>query len=129
MDYQGIIIEESLENLEILQELEIVHTEIEKVTASNETPWLDKWTMHTILIEENKIDEYAEKLSKLIDIQYCENWYCDFKNEQFHYVIFSNKVFKLNRSNEQDYVKMIQYAISIGLPEHQLPKFSENKKR
>ena len=34
MDYEGIIIEESLTNLDILKELEIVHTEIEKVTES-----------------------------------------------------------------------------------------------
>ncbi len=42
-------------------------------------------------------------------------------NEQFHYVVFSQKVFKLDRTNQQDYKKMKEYAISIGLPEHQLP--------
>lgn len=123
MDFQGIIIEESLAGLEILQELDIIHTEIEKVTEANETPWLDKWTMHTVCIKENEIDEYAKKLSKLIEMEHCENWYCDFKNEQFHYVIFSNKYFKLKRTSKQDYDNMRKYAISIGLPEHQLPNF------
>lgn len=125
MDYQGIIIEESLANTEILQELEIVHTEIEKVTEANETPWLEKWTMHTIVIGENKIEEYTQKLSKLIEIEHCGNWYCDFKNEQFHYVVFYDKVFKLDKTNKQDYINMSQYAVSIGLPEHQLPKLQE----
>lgn len=123
MDYEGIIIEESLTNLDILKELEITHTEIEKVTEANETPWIEQWTMHTVSIRENKIDEYAEKLSKLIDLEHCGNWYCDFKNEQFHYVVFSNKVFKLDRSNNQDYDNMKKYAIVLGLPEHQLPQF------
>ena len=123
MDYKGIIIEESLIKPNILRELEVVHTTISKVTEKEETPWLDKWTMHTVCIKEDKIDEYAEKLSKLIDITHCGNWYCDFKNDKFHYVVFSNKVFKLDRTNKQDYINMKEYAISLGLPEHQLPQF------
>ncbi len=123
MDYKGIIIEESLINRDIFEELEILHTTISPVTQRDETPWLDKWTMHTVLIKENEIDGYTEKLSHWIDIKHCGNWYCDFKNDQFHYVVFYNKVFKLDRTNEQDYRDMRKYAISIGLPEYQLPKF------
>ncbi len=121
MDYEGIIIEESLTNLDILKELEIVHTEIEKVTEANETPWLEQWTMHKVVIKKDKIDEYAKKLSQLIDGKHCSNWYCDFKNEQYHYVVFANKVFKLDRNSKQDYASMREYAITLGLPEHQLP--------
>ena len=128
MDYKGIIIEESLSNPNILEKLEIVHTAISNVTEKDETPWLDKWTMHTVLIKENEIDFYAEELSRLIDVKHCSNWYCDFRNEQFHYVVFRNKIFKLDRTNEQDYSNMREYAISLGLPEYQLPNFVEEKK-
>lgn len=121
MDYEGIIIEESLTNLDILKELEIVHTEIEKVTEANETPWLEQWTMHTVVIKKDKMDEYAQKLSQLIDSKHCNNWYCDFKNEELHYVVFRNKVFKLDKHSKQDYINMKEYAIKLGLPEHQLP--------
>lgn len=125
MDYKGIIIEESLANSEILQELDIMRTTISAVTPKDETPWLDKWTMHLVSISENKIDKYTGELSKLIEIEHCGNWYCDFKNKQFHYVVFSNKVFKLDRTSKQDYDNMRQYALSIGLPEHQLPQFTK----
>lgn len=125
MDYQGIIIEESLNNCAIMKELMIINTQIEKVTEKSETPWLDKWTMYTVIIKENEMDEYAKKLSQLIDIQHCGNWYCDFKNDKFHYVVFYNKVFKLERCSKEDYEQMRSYAISIGLPEYQLPKFKE----
>lgn len=128
MDYKGIIIEESLSNSKILEKLEVMQTAISKVTEKDETPWLDKWTMHTVRIKENEIDFYAEELSKLIDVKHCGNWYCDFRNEQFHYVVFSNKIFKLDRTNKQDYSNMREYAISLGLPEHQLPNFVEEKK-
>lgn len=123
MDYKGIIIEESLSHSDILEKLEIVHTEISPVTQKDETPWLEKWTMHTVCIKENEIDEYAEKLSDLIDTEHCGNWYCDFRNDEFHYVVFSNKVFKIDRTNKKDYIEMREYAISIGLPEYQLPNF------
>lgn len=123
MEYKGIIIEESLLNSNILKELEIINTTISKVTEKDETPWLDKWTMHTVRIKENQIDDYTERLSKLIDVKHCGNWYCDFKNDKFHYVVFSNKVFKLDRTQKQDYIQMREYAISLGLPEHQLPNF------
>lgn len=121
MDYKGVIIEESLTNLDILKELRIVHTQISKVTQKDETPWIKQWTMHTVIIKEDKIDEYAQKLSQLIDIEHCSNWYCDFKNEQFHYVVFFNKIFCLNKSKKQDYEQMREYAITLGLPEYQLP--------
>ena len=128
MNYKGIIIEESLIDTIILNELKILHTEISKVTEKEGTPWLDKWTMYTVSIKENKIDYYAEKLSKLIDTKHCSDWYCDFQNDKFHYVVFSNKIFKLDKTNEQDYKKMRKYAISLGLPEYQLPNFVEEKK-
>lgn len=121
MDYEGIIIEESLSNSNIMKDLKIVNTEVSKITEKEGTPWLKKWTMHTVKIREDEIDVYTEKLSKIIETEHCNNWYCDFKNEQFHYVVFSNKIFKIDRKNKQDYDKMKKYAILLGLPEYQLP--------
>lgn len=125
MNYKGVIIEESLSECEIIKELEIIQTEIAKTTAREATPWLQQWTLQTVIIPDNKIDEYAEKLSKLIDTKHCGDWYCDFRNDKFHYVVFSNKVFKLDRNKKQDYTDMRNYALSIGLPEHQLPSFND----
>lgn len=125
MNYKGVIIEESLTDCEIIKELEVVQTEVEEVTESQGTPWLDKWTMQTVLIPESKIDEYTERLSKIIDVNHCSDWYCDFRNDSYHYVVFSNKVFKLDRGNKKDYDDMRKYATSLGLPEAQLPSFND----
>lgn len=125
MNYKGVIIEESLTDTSIIEELEIVQTEVEKVTERHGTTWLDKWTMQTVLIPEGKIDEYAKRLSNLIDVSHCSDWYCDFRNEKYHYVIFSNKVFKLDKSNKNDYDEMRKYAVALGLPEAQLPSFND----
>lgn len=125
MSFKGVIIEESLTNSSIISELEIIDTYISKTTSREETPWLDKWTLHTVIIPENKIDDYAKRLSKLIDTEHSNNWYCDFRNKDYHYIIFSNKVFILDRTNKDDYENMKIYAVSIGLPVHQLPTFND----
>lgn len=125
MNFKGVIIEESLTDFSIINELEIIDTYISETTSKEETPWLDKWTLQTVIIKENNIDDISNKLSKLIDTNHCNNWYCDFRNKEYHYVIFSNKVFVLNRKKKKDYEDMRLYALSIGLPEHQLPTFND----
>ena len=100
MNYKGVIIEESLVDISIIKELVVISQEEEMITEAEETPWLDRWTMDTVLIPEEKINDYAERLSKLIDIKHCSNWYCDFRNEKYHYVVFSNKVFCLDRKKK-----------------------------
>jgi hypothetical protein len=41
-NYQGVIIEESLENKEVLKKVKIVSTKVEKVTNEHQTPWLSR---------------------------------------------------------------------------------------
>ena len=40
MNYQGVIIEESLEDKDILKGVRILSTKVELVTKKHETPWL-----------------------------------------------------------------------------------------
>lgn len=122
-NYQGDIIEESLENKEVLRELVIVSQRVEKVTVEHQTPWLDKWTLDTITVDPEKADTLAKQLSQALESEH--GWYIDYRNDQHHYVIFKNKFFKLDRSKKSDYAEMIKYGLSIGTPEHQLPNFSD----
>ena len=119
--YKGTIIEESLSDKSPLKKLNITSQRIEKVAKEHETPWLKKWTLDTVEIPEADIEIIAHELSQAIDRTHCENWYCDFKNANWHYIIFYNKIFKLNRQSPADYKIMQEYAKSIGLPEHQTP--------
>ena len=122
--YKGVIIEESLSDKSLLQRLQIVAQEVEKVTPRHETPWLEEWTLDTVEVPETNIEAVAQNLSKVIDVSHCGNWYCDFKNADWHYVVFCKKVFKLNRKNPADYAAMQEYAESLGLPKHQMPSYS-----
>jgi hypothetical protein len=120
--YKGDIIEESLSDKDILKDINIISTRVEKVTKEHQTPWLSQWTLDTIEVNDSQSDNLAKSLSKALDSKH--GWYIDYRNDKYHYVIFKNRVFKLDRSKKSDYEKMIKYGLSVGTPDYQLPNFS-----
>ena len=119
MSYIGVIIEESLANKEVLNDLKILKTKVEKVTPKHNTPHINQWTMDTVEIEEDKAQVIAEKISQSLDASH-GNWYADFKDDNFHYIIFKDKIFKVNRGNKAEYDKVTKYGVSFGIPDYQL---------
>ncbi len=118
MPYTGIIIEESLRDKAILKKLPVVSIQIETVTQDHQTPWLKQWTLHKVEILEVDADNIANLLAKKLEKKH--EWYADFKNESLHYIIFRNKVFKINRKNKEEYDKAQKYGISLGIPDYQV---------
>jgi len=121
--YKGNIIEESLSDKSVLKEINIISMRVEKVADEHQTPWLSQWTLNTIEVSGSQADNLAEKLSKALDPEH--GWYIDYRNDKYHYVIFKNKVFKLDRSKKSDYDEMIKYGLHVGTPDYQLPNFSD----
>ena len=122
MNYKGIIILESLENKNVLDKVTILKTQIESVTEMHKTPWIYQWTLHTVEITENKVQEIANDISENLDLKH--NWYADFKNDKFHFIIFRNKVFKVDRSKPEQYNEVVDYGIVLGIPKYQLDFYS-----
>ncbi len=118
MNYKGIIIEESLGDKSVFKKLIIVSTKVEPVTNEHKTPWLKQWTLQTVEIPEEKAEEIAEIISENLETEH--EWYADFKNKNFHYIIFRNKVFKVNRQKTEEYKIAKEYGISLGIPDYQL---------
>ena len=116
--YKGVIIEESLEDKSVLQDLKILETKIEEITEDHKTPWVKQWTLHTVEIPEDRAEEVAEKLSQALDPQHA--WYADFKNDSTHFIIFRNKVFKIDRSSKEQYGEATKYGLTLGIPDYQL---------
>lgn len=117
-NFIGVIIEESLENKEVLKTVKILKTKVEQVTEKHKTPWIKQWTLHTVEIPEEKADTVAKELSKSLDSKH--SWYADFKNNVFHYIIFCNKVFKVDRSKPEQYNNVTKYGLTLGIPDYQL---------
>jgi len=118
MNFQGVIIEESLEDKKVLGKIRILATKIEQVTEKHKTLWIKQWTLHTVEITENEADNVAEEISKSLDSKH--NWYADFKNETTHYIIFRNRVFKIDRTKKEQYDEATRYGISLGIPDYQV---------
>ncbi|MDO8513892.1 MAG: hypothetical protein Q7S37_05310 [bacterium] len=117
MNYIGTIIKESLQNTDVLNHIQILSTKVEPVTEKHKTPWLKKWTLHKIEIQEKDAETIAQELSKTLEKNY---WYADYKNKELHYIIFSNKIFKINRSSSEQYLEAKNYGLSLGIPEYQV---------
>ena len=117
-NFNGVIIEESLENKDVLQKVKILKTDVEPITEKHKTPWIKQWTLHTVEILENQPDIIAKELSESLDSKH--NWYADFKNDTHHYIIFRNKVFFIDRRSKDQYDKAKNYGISLGIPEYQV---------
>ena len=119
MNYKGTIIEESLQDASVLKDVTIVETKVEPITPEHKTPWLRQWTLHSVEIPEEKAQEVAEKISRIFDIEH-PDWYADYKNDLYHFIIFAGRVFKVDRANPAAYQEAKDYGISIGIPEYQL---------
>jgi hypothetical protein len=119
MDYEGVVIEESLETPSVLEGVEILSTSIEPVTERHQTPWLRQWTFHTVRIAEGRAQSVAEAISHSIERLHANSWYADFRNEALHYVVFSDRIFLIDRRIHALYREAQDYGISRGLPAHQ----------
>ena len=118
MDYKGVIIEESLEDKSLLQDIKIVETKIEEVTTDHKTPWIKQWTLHTVEIPEDQADNVAKKISQALDSRH--DWYADFKDDAKHFIIFRDKFFVIDRRSKEQYDEAKKYGISLGIPEYQV---------
>lgn len=118
--YTGVIIQESLTDQLILDKLHVTRTVVEEVTKKHNTPWVKAWILHTVEIEEEDADKWAEWLSDHIDNSHDHPWYADYRNEKFHYVIYPGKIFKMDRTNKEENKKAQEYGKSKGIPEYQL---------
>jgi len=125
MNYKGVIIEESLDNKAVLDKIKIIKTKISPVVEKHKTPWVKQWTMHTAEIPEQDAEKVAEQLSKDLDKEHA--WYADFKNENYHFIIYRGKIFKVDLKNPILYKEAKKFGIGLGIPEYQVD-FAPNDK-
>lgn len=118
MNYKGVIIEESLTNTSVLKDVVIEKTIVEPVTKDHATPWLKQWTLHTVLVPEETAEAIAEKVRQALDTEH--DWYADFKNDNTHYVIYRDKIFRIDRSKPEQYQAATGHGISLGIPDYQV---------
>ncbi|MDO8240428.1 MAG: hypothetical protein Q7T51_00375 [Candidatus Moranbacteria bacterium] len=110
--YKGVIIEESLSDNLILNNLEIVRFKISK----DENP-ADRWHLFTVIVSEDDI----EKLSNLI----LDKWYMHFWSGNDIIAIFKGKKFEFKLDDKATWELAVQHGLSIGIPKEQLDFVTE----
>lgn len=120
MNYIGVIIEESLVTKNILGKVKILKKRFEPITAIHKTPWLKRWTLDNVEVDEEIVEEFAELVSHTLDYSKKSAWYADFKNDKYHFIIFKNKIFKVDLKKPSLYKNAKEYGISLGIPKYQV---------
>lgn len=115
MKYSGCIIEESLKDKSVLNQFEITQTII------------DDGTMYIVEIDEEKLVKVLPELQKSLTDD--GKWYADLKCDDYHYIIFNDKLFKVNRDFGEQYETVKAYGIKKGIPEEKLPDSSWAKNK
>ncbi|MSU55710.1 MAG: hypothetical protein EXS51_00155 [Candidatus Taylorbacteria bacterium] len=118
--YHGVIIEESLADKKILNQIKIISTKVEAVTEKHQTPWLTKWTLHTVEVERGEVEMAAQKISASLDRTRSHSWYADINDGEQEYIIFPNRIFRINMCLQTEYDKAREYGVLIGIPEYQV---------
>ncbi|EKE29077.1 MAG: hypothetical protein ACD_2C00234G0004 [uncultured bacterium (gcode 4)] len=106
--YKWAIIEESLTDKDILSDIQVLETEI--------TPDIDPedvWHIHTVMMTEENIFKLAEYLKPA-------KYYAHFWSRDDMFVVFPNKVFKLDSDNKDSWKDAIDFWLSIDIPLEQL---------
>jgi hypothetical protein len=117
----GVIIEESLTDKKVLEDVRITNTRVELVTEKHQTPHLKQWTLHDVEILPEDAGTVAEKLSNVLEgNDETGYWYADYKNDNLVYIIFPHKVFKILRENPEGFQEAKKYGMSLGIPEYQV---------
>ena len=120
LTYTGLVIEESLEDRECLRLIRIVSTRVETVGAHHETPWLTHWTLHRIALDDEDAEEVARAFQRDLDSRHPNAWYIDFRNDEWHYIIFKSRIFRVDRENLAEYQAVRRYGLELGIPDGQL---------
>lgn len=106
-DYKGIIVEESLEDNRILNDLDIQKVEITKAEKPT-----DRWHLYTVMVSQEDINRLANNIKP--------KWYMHFWKDREVIAIFKDKQFTFNFDDKTTWKPVLECGRSQGIPEEQL---------
>jgi len=112
--WKGVIIEESLEDKNILGDVEIAHT---NTTTLEEEDNRGNFHFHKVQVSDDKI----EKVIEIAKSSLKKGWYMHFCKGNEMIVMFKGKIFKHKKGNKASLTKILEYGLSLGINKSQLP--------
>ena len=113
--FTGLLLRESLSDLDILQRMTITKTETWHV--ANAAEFQPKvWTALSFEVSETDAEVVIEELSRVLK----ECWYIDARLDEWVIVIFPRRVFRYRRGDQADKTQAQAYALAAGVPSSQI---------
>lgn len=106
--YTGTIVEESLEDKRVLENLHVLN-----VRVTDEEDPAERWHLYTV-------EATIEQIEKLSSILKPRKWYANFWHGDDMIVVFRDKIFEQKISDTKTWIPAIEYGLSLGIPEKQL---------
>ncbi len=106
--YKGTIVEESLADNRVLNDLVVTKFRISK----DENP-ADRWHLYTVKVTMDDIQKVSQYIKP-------GKWYMHFWNGDNVIAVFKDKVFEFKYSQKETWRDAFDYGRSLGIPEEQL---------
>ena len=107
-EFKGTIVEESLVDNRMLNELEIVGFRVSKEDNPK-----NRWHLYTVNVSKENISKISKNLKST-------KWYAHFWKGKKVIAVFKDKTFTFDYDNKNTWKKAIDYGLSIGVPKEQL---------
>jgi hypothetical protein len=114
---RGAIVAESLRVGAVVEEVPLVVHKLERIDAGVQGQ-PRRWTLLWFEAADADADRLAEALADTLEAR--GGWYADFHSETHVTVVFSGRIFRYRRGDEDQRAEVEEYARSVGVPEEQL---------
>ncbi len=108
MKYNGMIIQESLEDANILTGFVV-----DRIKETNDENEDDRRHIYHVLAEDTQILD-LERYIKF------GPWYSHFWNNEEIIIVFRDKVFRFNKDDKEGIIEAEKYGTNLGIPQEQL---------
>lgn len=107
--YQGVIIEESLENALLINKLKVISARVSDDEDPNE-----RWHLYKVEVGEPEIKKISDAIKT--------GWYAHFWRDEGKdmIVVFKEKIFKVNSQDKNTWKDAIDFGLSVGIIPEQL---------
>ena len=106
-DYKGTIIEESLEDNRIMNDMEVVSMRISR----DEVP-MNRWHLYTVHVSLQDIGFLSQQIKS--------GWYMHFWRGNDVVVVFYDKTFMFAHDDPTSWEPAVRYGLAQGIPSEQL---------
>lgn len=119
--YRGILLKESLKNESVLSKLNITQTKKkEEPDPTSDQPKV--WTWYSIEVDQKDLEEVIKMLENSLKPK---AWYTNLWCEGDYILIFPEKNFRANSTNDDVWQKAIEFGLSLEIPIYQLTPLDE----